>query len=112
MDVHLKDRSGTVDFVARAAEFTVSPADLLDRGYRFDSLGGCAEGTVVVPWNWEVRPWTMTKRVKEAGNFQQDELFRDKRGQRGRRESAMSKPASRPRSLFADPPAGHDQAVA
>jgi hypothetical protein len=67
MDVHLKDRSGTVDFVARAAEFTVSPADLLDRGYRFDSLGGCAEGTIVVPWSWEVRPWTMTKRTRKRG---------------------------------------------
>ena len=66
-DVQLKERSRTVDFVTRATEFTVSPADLLDRGYRFDSLGGCAEGTFAVPWNWEVRPWTMTKRTRKRG---------------------------------------------
>jgi lipopolysaccharide transport system ATP-binding protein len=56
LDVQIKDRSNTVDFVHQAGRFRVSSADLLGAGYRFDSSGGFDDGYFVVPWDWELRP--------------------------------------------------------
>jgi lipopolysaccharide transport system ATP-binding protein len=56
IEVQIKDRTRTVDFVRPAAEFTVLPADVLESGYRFDGQDGFFEGHVVVPWSWELRP--------------------------------------------------------
>jgi lipopolysaccharide transport system ATP-binding protein len=56
VDVHIKDGSKTVDYVGPAGEFTVNPADVFGRGYRFDSSGGFDQGYFVIPWDWELRP--------------------------------------------------------
>ena len=56
VEVQIKDGSRTVDFVGPAAEFAVTPADLYDEGYRFDSSNGFDDGCFVVPWEWEIRP--------------------------------------------------------
>ena len=40
VEVQVKDRSKTVDFVGPAGEFRVNPADLFGGGYRFDSSNG------------------------------------------------------------------------
>ena len=56
VDVHVKDRSKTVDFVGPAGEFTVNPADVFGGGYRFDSSNGFDDGCLVIPWEWELRP--------------------------------------------------------
>ena len=56
VEVQIKDRSKTVDFVGPAGEFMVNPADVFGGGYRFDSSGGFDDGCFVVPWDWELRP--------------------------------------------------------
>lgn len=56
VEVQIKDRTKTVDFVRQAAQFTVNGADLFGGGYRFDSNGGFDDGCFVVPWDWELRP--------------------------------------------------------
>ena len=56
LDVQIKDRDKTVDFVTRAGQFTVNSTDLFGAGYRFDSSGGFDDGYFVVPWDWELRP--------------------------------------------------------
>jgi lipopolysaccharide transport system ATP-binding protein len=56
VDVQIKDRTKTVDFVSRAGQFKVNGADLFGGGYRFDSDGGFDDGCFVVPWDWELRP--------------------------------------------------------
>jgi lipopolysaccharide transport system ATP-binding protein len=56
VEVQIKDRNKTVDFVRKAGEFTVNPADVFGGGYRFDSSGGFDHGYFVVPWEWELRP--------------------------------------------------------
>ena len=56
IDVQIKDGSKTVDYVGSAGEFTVTPADVFGRGYRFDSSGGFDQGSFVIPWEWELRP--------------------------------------------------------
>jgi lipopolysaccharide transport system ATP-binding protein len=52
MNVHLKDLNGTVDFVHRAATFTVLPADIFGNGY----VQEAHEGFFTVPFEWELRP--------------------------------------------------------
>ena len=56
VEVQIKDRSKTVDFVRPAGQFRVNPADVFGGGYRFDSSGGFCDGYFVVPWEWELRP--------------------------------------------------------
>jgi lipopolysaccharide transport system ATP-binding protein len=56
IEVQIKDRSRTVDFVGPAGEFRVDPADVFGAGYRFDSSGGFFDGYFVAPWDWELRP--------------------------------------------------------
>ena len=56
IEVQIKDRSKTVDFVGPAGLFRVDPADVFGGGYRFDSSGGFFDGYFVVPWEWELRP--------------------------------------------------------
>ena len=56
IEVQIKDRSRTVDFVGPAGEFRVDPADVFGGGYRFDSGGGFFDGYFVVPWERELRP--------------------------------------------------------
>jgi lipopolysaccharide transport system ATP-binding protein len=52
MSVHLKDTTRTVDFVLRAATFTVTPADVFGNGYVADPN----EAYFTVPFEWELRP--------------------------------------------------------
>jgi lipopolysaccharide transport system ATP-binding protein len=50
--VQLKHRHETIDFVRRAGDFTVIPADVLGTGYQFSAQ----DGEFMVPWEWEIRP--------------------------------------------------------
>ncbi|MGH7541868.1 MAG: ABC transporter ATP-binding protein [Gemmatimonadota bacterium] len=50
--VQVKDRNETIDFVRRAGNFTVIPADVLGTGYQF----AAHDGQFLVPWEWEIRP--------------------------------------------------------
>jgi len=52
LSVQVKDQHDTLDFVRRAADFTVTPADVLGTGYHF----GAQDGQIMVPWEWELRP--------------------------------------------------------
>jgi lipopolysaccharide transport system ATP-binding protein len=52
MSVHLKDANSTVDFVLRAATFTVTPADVYGNGFVADPN----EAYFIVPFEWEVQP--------------------------------------------------------
>lgn len=52
IELQLKSAQGTVDFVRRAADFAVIPADLLGTGYHFSP----SDGHYVVPFEWELRP--------------------------------------------------------
>ncbi len=56
VEVQIKEGAKTVDFVGSAGTFKVSPSDVFDGGYRFDSSGGFDDGCFVVPWEWELRP--------------------------------------------------------
>ena len=53
LNVQLKDGATTVDYVHRAAVFTVLPSDVFGSGYVFDSN----DGYFAVPFNWELRPY-------------------------------------------------------
>jgi lipopolysaccharide transport system ATP-binding protein len=52
LNVQLKDATTTVDYVHRAAVFTVLPSDVYGSGYVFDSN----DGYFAVPFDWELRP--------------------------------------------------------
>lgn len=54
LSVHLKDqnKNKTVDYVYRAATFTVMPADVFGNGYVVEP----DEGYFTVPFEWEIRP--------------------------------------------------------
>ena len=52
IELHLRGADGAVDFVRRAADFTVVPADLLGTGYHFSAR----DGHFTVPFEWELRP--------------------------------------------------------
>jgi lipopolysaccharide transport system ATP-binding protein len=52
IELHLRGADGGVDFVRRAADFTVVPADLLGTGYHFSAR----DGHYIVPFEWELRP--------------------------------------------------------
>ena len=53
IEVHLKSPQRTVDFVRRAADFTVIPANVLGTGYHFSGR----DGQFTVPFEWELRPF-------------------------------------------------------
>jgi hypothetical protein len=52
LNVGAHDNADPIDEVYNAAEFTVSPADVLGSGYHLST----ADGIFVVPWDWELRP--------------------------------------------------------
>jgi hypothetical protein len=52
IELPLKGPQGTVDFVRRAADFTVVPANVLGTGYHFSA----SDGHYMVPFEWELRP--------------------------------------------------------
>jgi hypothetical protein len=56
LNVQVKEAVGTVDYVHRAAEFTVISADVHGTGYQYVSQ----DGSFVVPWRWAIHPPTRT----------------------------------------------------
>jgi hypothetical protein len=61
VDLQLKgsDIRGMIDYVSRAATFTVVSADVLGTGFEYTPH----DGPFVVPWDWELRPSSVDVEV-------------------------------------------------
>lgn len=64
LHVQLKQGPHTVDYVRRAAEFTVVASDVLGNAYQFTE----DDGAFFLPWTWEIRPSTADSATSELDN--------------------------------------------